>query len=128
MTFQKQEIIQQSALGVVLKGGQELGTRAKVQEIKRSEVRNSWRPPYGTRAEYPDNYNEATVSLLSEGVDPVGIDLVFRAYNEGVACGMFFVVGEESSGVAAGTDGVCLARRGASLGVSGFASEMRKTQ
>jgi len=49
------------------------------------ETRESWKPPYGERSEYPDRYNALTVELR-EAVAPARTLVVeFRAYDEGVA-------------------------------------------
>ncbi len=44
-----------------------------------------WRPVYGERNEYPDNYNELSVTVEGAGEPRSRVRLEFRAYDEGAA-------------------------------------------
>src|SRR3546814_4240780 len=50
-------------MGLVLKGGGELGKGVTISEVKRSSFTGTWKPVYGERDEYPDNYNQAVIML-----------------------------------------------------------------
>ena len=54
----------------------------KVIDLKREIIRSSWKNAFGERSEIPDNYNQIKV-FLSDG--SVRLNLILRAYNEGVA-------------------------------------------
>ena len=56
--------------------------------VKSSAVRRcagSWRPVWGTRAEYPDNYAELKVELAAQGGGEAELSVAVRAYDEGIA-------------------------------------------
>ena len=76
-------------------GGKEFGRvtfepgmadRYEVVATTTRTVRSSWKPVWGTRAEYPENYTELTVRLTNpneKGRETLRLEL--RAYDEGVA-------------------------------------------
>ncbi len=45
---------------------------------------STWENPFGARRTVPDHYNEMTVSLREKKAPGRRVDLVFRAYDEGV--------------------------------------------
>ncbi|QDT00972.1 glycoside hydrolase family 97 protein [Adhaeretor mobilis] len=53
------------------------------RDTKQRAVRDTWQFALGERSKVPDNYNELTVAL--EHKTGVRVDVVMRAYNEGVA-------------------------------------------
>lgn len=55
-----------------------------VKGQKRKKVNSVWKPIWGKRQIVPDNYNELTLKLSSSD-NTEKIDVVFRAYNDGVA-------------------------------------------
>lgn len=74
-----------SRLGFDVLGTAEIKSFLKVTDVLRDERRSTWKPVYGERSEYPDNYNEMTV-VLEESLPPHRkLRIVFRAYNEGIA-------------------------------------------
>ena len=74
-----------SRLGLDLLGTAEMKSYLKVIDVSYSERRNSWKPLYGERSEYPDNYNEMIVRLEETLFPHRRLNVVFRAYNEGIA-------------------------------------------
>jgi alpha-glucosidase len=85
VTYGGREAILPSALGLGLEGAARLDSHFRLVSHARGERRDSWKPVYGERSEYPDRFNSVTVELR-EGIPP-GRALVieFRAYDEGVA-------------------------------------------
>lgn len=74
-----------SRLGFDVLGTAEIKSFLKVTDVLRTERRSKWKPIYGERSEYPDNYNGMTV-VLEEALFPHReLRIVFRAYNEGIA-------------------------------------------
>ncbi|MDD4198922.1 MAG: glycoside hydrolase family 97 N-terminal domain-containing protein [Paludibacter sp.] len=74
-----------SRLGFELLGTAEMKSFLKVKDVLRKDKRSSWKPVYGECSEYPDNYNEMTV-VVEESLPPHReLNIVFRAYNEGIA-------------------------------------------
>lgn len=63
-------------------GGSELNSKVNLIRIDTRRVRSSWTNRFGEKKDVPDNYNELTLYLRC---DSLNIDLVCRAYNEGVA-------------------------------------------
>ena len=83
--FQGRDVILPSALGLGLEGAARLDSNFRLVRSSRSEVRESWKPPYGERAEFPDRYNALTVELREEIAPRRSLILEFRAYDEGAA-------------------------------------------
>ena len=52
---------------------------------KRKSVNSVWKPVWGKREVVYDHYNELTLKLSSAGKKSEKMDVVFRAYNDGVA-------------------------------------------
>ena len=55
----------------------------------------TWRPVYGERAEVRDQYNQLVLDLQERGESRLRLQLVLRAYNEGVA--FCYVIPEQPS-------------------------------
>lgn len=74
-----------SRLGFDVLGTAKMNSFLKVTDVSRSERRSTWKPVYGERSEYPDNYNEMVV-VLEETLFPHRVlRIAFRAYDEGIA-------------------------------------------
>ena len=74
-----------SRMGFDLLGTAELKHYFKVLKIQHLEQRSQWKPCYGEKEVYPDNYNEMQI-ILEETLYPHRkLQIDFRAYNEGVA-------------------------------------------
>lgn len=85
VTFEGKPFLLPSRLGFDVLGTAEIKHYFRLAETLRSEKRSSWKPVYGERDEYPDNYNEMKV-VLEETLYPYRkLHVVFRAYNEGIA-------------------------------------------
>lgn len=74
-----------SRMGFELLGTAELKHYFKVDDTLYSENRSSWKPCYGEKEEYPDNYNQLCVVLKETLYPQRKLHIVFRAYNEGIA-------------------------------------------
>lgn len=85
MTYFGKEIILDSQLGLELGGEAPLLTNFQFLHQSLNSVKNEWKPVYGERNVIPDYYNEMIISL-QEKLKPFRIlQLIFRAYDEGVA-------------------------------------------
>lgn len=83
--FHGKPFILSSRLGFEVTGEPIFDRFFEVVGIEDNEKRGSWKPVVGDRNEYPDNYNEQTISL-NENIPPFRkLKIVFRAYNEGIA-------------------------------------------
>jgi alpha-glucosidase len=77
-------IIEKSALGFQLNDGTILPDGVTIVNVEKTSNNTSWKPVYGEKSEYTDNYNELVVHLKSTGWQGEFV-LRVRAYNEGVA-------------------------------------------
>ncbi len=77
-----EEIINSSALGLVLSGESGIEKKLAIRDVVLNSVNTRWTPVYGERKEYPDVYNEAFITF--SGPEDM-FALRIRAYNEGVA-------------------------------------------
>lgn len=74
-----------SRMGFDLLGTAELKHYFKVLKTQHLEKCSQWKPCYGEKEVYPDNYNEMQI-ILEETLYPHRkLQIDFRAYNEGVA-------------------------------------------
>ena len=83
--FDESPVILPSRLGFIIGGAPELSSCFSIKNHSIISKESSWKPIYGERNSYPDNYNELTIQL--EEYIPPHRQLVirFRAYNEGIA-------------------------------------------
>jgi alpha-glucosidase len=69
--------------------------RMKLAKSASRTVRSSWRPVWGFRSEYPENYTELELKLVREGLEgkePSSETLYLRCYDEGFAARAGFVM------------------------------------
>ena len=57
----------------------------RVIDTRRQRIRSEWRPLWGKRAVVPDCYNELRISFGNESSALTRMDVVVRAYDEGLA-------------------------------------------
>jgi alpha-glucosidase len=85
VTCQGTEVISDSPLGLDFWGARPLDRDFEVVATDRRSNNSTWENPFGPKRVVPDIYNEITVSLREREAPGRKVDLVFRAYNEGVA-------------------------------------------
>lgn len=78
-------VIQPSLLGFEFHDDNKNQGEYIIKSSARKSIRNSWKPVYGEKAEYPDNYEEVLVQLFPASENQPVFNLRLRAYNEGVA-------------------------------------------
>ncbi len=81
LSFNGEEIVGESKLGFSV-DGKEWCTNLEIVDRQKRSVDSSWQPVYGERSTIIDKFNEQTISFEAEGKK---LDIVARAYNEGVA-------------------------------------------
>lgn len=79
------EIISSSALGFELKNLPDLKDNFQVIELLRRTENETWQPVWGQQSEMTNHYNELTVRLQQGDSLKRELNLIFRAYNDGVA-------------------------------------------
>lgn len=72
-------VIEPSAIAIETGNGKVIGTNLKNPKIKRTSVSTTVESPFYRATSVPDNYNELTANISGDW------NLVFRAYNDGVA-------------------------------------------
>ncbi|MBV8252071.1 MAG: glycoside hydrolase family 97 catalytic domain-containing protein [Chitinophaga sp.] len=80
VTYQQQDIIKQSVLGV--EGWQ---NGLKLQSVKASAKDEYWKPVYGERNRIHDHYRALTFTFMKNNNTHDVMELEARAYNEGIA-------------------------------------------
>ena len=77
-------IIQDSSLGFHFKNDEPLTGNFKITGSERKGMDGIWKPVWGTKDKIRDQYNQLVVKLEEEKAPYRKMDLVFRAYNDGV--------------------------------------------
>ena len=77
-------IIGRSALGFVLKDG-DFKDNFKMGKVTRSSLDETWSQPWGEDAQVRNHYNEMRVRLQEKKMKKRNLDVVFRAFDDGVA-------------------------------------------
>ena len=81
------QLINASSLGIKFKDDDALSiTECSIEETDERQVRDTWKPVWGKKAEVDDHFNEKTFVISSHAVD--GLEkllVVVRVYNDGVA-------------------------------------------
>ena len=83
--YKGRKVMDPSSLGLILKDDKILGQDVEISHIKHISFSRNWKPLYGERNEYPDNYNEMIITLKDRKTGNASLSLTFRCYNEGVA-------------------------------------------
>jgi alpha-glucosidase len=78
-------ILKDSPLGLDFLGAEPMDRDFKIVGTDRRSRRSSWENRFGARRTIPDIYNELSVSLRERRPPGRRVDLIFRAYDEGVA-------------------------------------------
>lgn len=60
-------------------------TKWKIERVSSKQIRKEWKPIWGKRAVVPDHFNELTIELTRSTGFPTHMNLIARAYDDGVA-------------------------------------------
>jgi alpha-glucosidase len=82
-------VLADSPLGLDFKGARPLDQDFDIVGTNRTSSDTAWENPFGPKRVVPDRYNQLTVSLREKQAPSRRVDLIFRAYNEGVALRYF---------------------------------------
>ena len=86
LSVKRKQVIDASALGFKTEDGLTFPFRGwKMGKVTRNKVNSVWKPLWGKRAVVPDKYNEMKLSFVNEAKSSDALEVVARAYNEGVA-------------------------------------------
>ncbi|MEY4011080.1 MAG: hypothetical protein RIT22_204 [Bacteroidota bacterium] len=84
VNYKAKSVVVTSDLGIKLKDKPALDANFEIQSSKNSTFNESWKPVLGEQASIVNHYNELVVRLIQKGTN-VKVNLVFRAFDEGVA-------------------------------------------
>ncbi|MBU1620994.1 MAG: glycoside hydrolase family 97 protein [Gammaproteobacteria bacterium] len=85
VNYKTKAVIKPSALGFAFKDQPQLQANLKALKVQNRSHNDSWQPVWGQRATIVDHYNEISLALTEQGANARQMQLVFRAYNDGVA-------------------------------------------
>lgn len=77
-------IIQDSSLGFHFKNAKPLDGDFKIMELERKTIDKIWEPVWGTKDKIRDQYNQLVLKLEEEKAPYRKMNVVFRAYNDGI--------------------------------------------
>lgn len=84
VSYKNQVVIKPSTLGIVLKDGTDLSRHFEIVNSQETTADETWQPVLGEQSSIRNHYNQLTVQLQQKHTDK-RMDLVFRAYDEGIA-------------------------------------------
>lgn len=85
-TANRTSLINESSLGFKLESEEVLPSSGwKIEGVSNRQVRGEWKPLWGKRAIVADHFNELTITLTRPSGTPDRMELVARAYNDGIA-------------------------------------------
>ena len=85
VTLDGQPALADSRLGLDFAGGFSLGRASKISAAARDEHNGTWENPFGPCRVVPDRYRELTLTLQENADAPKRLNLIVRAYDNGVA-------------------------------------------
>ncbi len=85
VTYKGSSVLADSPLGLDIQGADPLEKDLEVVSTDKRSHDSDWENAFGTKRVVPDRYNELTVSLREKNAPNRLVDIVLRAYDEGVA-------------------------------------------
>jgi hypothetical protein len=84
VNYKAKAVVLTSDLGIKLKDKPALDGNFEILSTKNSSFNESWKPVLGEQSSIVNHYNELVVSLVQKSTN-INVNLVFRAFDEGVA-------------------------------------------
>ena len=85
INHEKKLIILPSRLGFIFKDGLSFSDGFKIKDVQFSQVDETWQQPWGSVKTIRNHYQEAIISLSSSSDPENQMDLIVRAYDDGIA-------------------------------------------
>jgi alpha-glucosidase len=85
VTYKGQQVLADSPLGLDFKDAKPLDQDFAIVGSDLQAQESTWENPLGAKRNVPDHYHQLTVSLRERHAPARRLDLIFRAYDEGVA-------------------------------------------
>ncbi len=83
--YHGKEIISPSELGINLDKGINQNSQFKITNVQMEEINETWQPLWGIKKDYQNHYNEMKMTLETSDDSNYEMQLIFRAYDEGMA-------------------------------------------
>lgn len=84
VNYKTKSVVVSSDLGIQLKDKPALNANFEIQTSKNTTFNEIWNPVLGEQSSIVNHYNELVVGLIQKGTN-IKVNLVFRAFDEGVA-------------------------------------------
>ncbi len=85
VAFDGEMLLEQSALGFRFKNAPDLGDNLRVEKVSRREFDETWQPVWGEESSIRNHFREMVLYLKETEEPNRRMQIVFRAYNDGVA-------------------------------------------
>ncbi|MDB4290626.1 glycoside hydrolase family 97 protein [Cyclobacteriaceae bacterium] len=85
INHEKKLIVLPSRLGFIFKNGLSFSDGFKIKDVQFSKVDETWQQPWGSVKTIRNHYQEAIISLSSSSDPENKMDLIVRAYDDGIA-------------------------------------------
>jgi alpha-glucosidase len=85
VTYKGNPVLKDSPLGLDFKDATPLDQDFEITATDRRAVDNAWENRLGARRRIPDRYHELSISLRERRAPHRRLDIIFRAYDEGIA-------------------------------------------
>ena len=85
INHEKKLIVLPSRLGFIFKDGLSFSDGFKIKDVQFSKVDETWQQPWGSVKTIRNHYQEAIISLSSSSDPENKMDLIVRAYDDGIA-------------------------------------------
>ena len=85
INHEKKLIVLPSRLGFIFKDGLSFSNGFKIKDVQFSQVDETWQQPWGSVKTIRNHYQEAIISLSSSSDPENQMDLIVRAYDDGIA-------------------------------------------
>ncbi len=83
--YNGKSVIQESELGFLIKGQQELAGNIDIVSVDKESVKENWEMPWGEKREVSNEYNQLKVGLKERKAPGRSLFIVFRLFDNGLA-------------------------------------------
>jgi alpha-glucosidase len=85
VTYDDKSVINPSSMGFELNNSLSMTKDFSVTKTIKTSVNKSWKPIWGITDSIKNNYNELTVKLKQDKIPNLKLNIIFRAYDDGIA-------------------------------------------
>jgi hypothetical protein len=85
LSYEGKSVIQESELGFLIKGQQELAGNIDIVSVDKEVVKENWEMPWGEKREVSNEYNQLKIGLKERKSPGRSLFIVFRLFDDGLA-------------------------------------------